>query len=245
MKALFQNLGLDEKETRAFLKILELGAQPISIAAKYVGVPRSSMYAILERLKRLQLIEEFERNGITYVKCVPVSSIEDILLAKETRIQQTFKIYQKALPQLEALENKLSITPKVKFFEGKEAAMKMYEEVLKEKEFYALFNPELVKHAMPEYVYKVAETVKKNRTKAKELVTDCAIAHEYKKRFDSPLHQIKFLPKETQIPSDIIICKNKIYIITYSEKETSALEVLNPALAAAQKMLFEVIWERF
>lgn len=244
MKTLFQNLGANEKEMRAFLKMLELGAQPISIVAKHVGVPRSSMYVILERLKNLQLVEEFERSGITYVKCIPVRHISDVLKTKERTIEQTMKLLGDFSPELERLENKLSITPTVRFYEGKRAVMKMYEEVIRENGFVAFFNPAVVHAIMPEYYYKVGEMLNKNKGRARELLVAGAEAERYKKRFDSSQHQIKFLPKGSAFYADTLICKDTIYMISYGEKEVSGTGVCNPSLAAAQRAVFDALWER-
>lgn len=239
----FQSIGADEKETKAFLKMLELGAQPISVIARYIGVPRSTMYSILERLKKLGLIEEFEKSGMMYAKCIPVSEITDVLKTKKRQIEQSFLLLQENLPQLTALENRLSITPKIKFFEGKNEAMKVYEKVLKEKGFLAVLNPKIVKKLMPEYIYKVAEVLRQKNGKAKELLVDCKEAHEYKKRFLSENHQIKILPDLIRFDSDTIICADRIYMISYGENQVCATEIVNPHLAQTQAALFELIWE--
>lgn len=243
MKELFQTLGLNEKETHAFLKMLELGAQAISVIAKHVGVPRSSMYVILDKLKRRNLIEEFERNGITYVKCIPVKNIPDLLKAKISKIEHVLKISHERLSFLEGIENKLGITPSVKFFEDKEEIMRMYEVVLKEKEFYAFFNPKLVKKVMPQYYYKIGETIKANRGSLKEILVSCPEAYKYKEKFNSRYHQIKILPKEISFSSDTIICRDKIYMIAYGESNVLATEIINPSLATTQWILFEQLWK--
>ncbi len=227
---------------RAWLKMLPLGTQPVSVMAKYAGVPRSSMYEILERLKKIHLMEEYEQNGITYIRCVPVEEISDVLALKERQIEESRRVLKEKLPQLLAMENKLSITPKVRFFEGKEESMKVYEEVLKEKEFYAAFHPELVKKMMPEYVDKVAEVLAQKQGRAKELLVDSPEAHRYQKQFSSPNHQIKILPKDVIFPSDTIICSNTIYMISYGENQVCATEIRNPALAKTQRAFFELIW---
>src|SRR3989339_256391 len=185
MKSLFRQLGINDKEMYAFLKLLELGAQPASVIAKHAGVPRSTMYLILDDLKKNHLIEEFNRANIKYFKCIPVKDIENILLAKIKMLENTLDILKNHMDELEALENRLSITPKVKFFEGKEAVMKVYEEVLKENEFLAFFNPYLVKKCMPEYHFKIPEALKLTGGKAKELLIACEEAREYKKLFNS------------------------------------------------------------
>lgn len=242
MNTLLHNLGLNEKESRAWLKMLELGAQPVSVIAKYVGVPRSSMYVILERLEKLELIEHFDRNGITYFKSISPRALTDVLRHQEVKIEQTLHLLEQKLPQLEALESKLSITPRVRFFEGKTGARKMYEEVLKEKEFCAYFNPALVKRAMPEYYEEIAERLKEKQNKAKEILIDCPEAREYKKKFESEKHAIKIFPKRLDFPSDTIICREKIYMIAYGEREISALEIVNLSLAKTQWALFEELW---
>lgn len=243
MKTLFQNLGTNEKEMQAFLKMLELGAQPVSVIAKYMNIPRSSMYVTLEKLKKLQLIEEFERNGITYVKCIPVREIADILKTRERTIEQTLRELEKTLPELEQLENKLSITPTVRFYEGKKAVMKMYEEVIRENGFVAFFNPVSVLALMPEYYYKVGDMLKKNKGRAKEFLVPGPEAERYKKRFTSPFHQIKFLPKSTLFYSDTLLCRDTIYMISYGDKTVSGTGVRNSALAQTQRVIFETLWE--
>lgn len=244
MKELFKRLELNDKETQTFLKMLELGAQPVSVIARHVGIPRSTMYLVLESLKKAQLIDEFERKGIRYAKAVLVKELPGVLRAKERQIEQTLKILEEALPALEALENKLSITPHVKFFEGKEAVMKMYESVLTEKMFDTFFNPALVKHVMPEYHFKIPETIREKKLKVRELLVPGPEAEEYEQRFASNHHQIRLFPPSAIFESDTIICPEKIYMISYGEKDLSAIEIYNQSLAKTQRVIFEELWNK-
>ena len=240
---LFKRLGLNEKETLTFLKMLELGAQPVSVLARQVGIPRPTMYLVIDNLKKAQLAETFERADILYVKAIAAKAIADVLHAKESEIGQTLAMLQKALPELETLENKLSITPQVKFFEGKKAVMKMYEAALKEKRFDAFFNPALVKRVMPEYHFKIPETIRHEKLKVRELLVAGPEAKEYQKRFASARHQIRILPPDIIFDSDTILCPDKIDMISYGEKDVSAVEILNRSLAKTQQVLFERLWK--
>lgn len=242
MKELFKNLGANNKETETFLKLLELGAQPVSVVARHIGIPRPTMYLILENLKKLNLVDEFEHGGIKYFKCIPVKEIGDVLELKKIKIRETSDLLEKNIADLEKLENRLSITPKVKFFEGKDEVTKAYENILKEKTFMAIFNPEVVKKTMPVYLTKVAETIKKNALQVRELVTDCKESKNYIKKYNSKNHQIKCLPKNMIFHSDTIICEDKIYMIAYGESEVSATEIHNKSLAQTQKAFFEKLW---
>lgn len=242
MKELFKNLGANEKEMETFLKLLELGAQPVSVIARHMSVPRSTMYLILENLKKLNFVEEFERAGIKYFKCIPVKNIADVLKARESKLQHTLGLLEKELPELEVLENKLSITPKIKFFEGREAVMQMYEEVLKEKEFYSYFNPQVESPVMEIYFKKVEESIESNRLKVSELIVDGPKARKFLKECSSGNHKIKILPKGVRFDSDNIICEDKIYMVSYGEKDVSAVKIYSKSLVATQKVMFEQVW---
>lgn len=244
MYQLFKDFGLNEKETQVFIKMIELGAQPVSTIAKYVGVPRSSMYVILERLKKLSLVQEFRQNSILYIKPVAIKSLMEILKTKKRQLEQTETVLTENLPQLEALENKLSITPLVRFYEGKEAVMQMYEDILKVKEFFAIFNINIVKEKMPEYYQYVAISLKEKGGNAKEILVFSREAQKYREKFSSPKHQIKLLKKGKSFDSDTVITGEKIYMISYGEKEISGTEIKNSSLANTQKVLFEELWER-
>jgi sugar-specific transcriptional regulator TrmB len=242
MKELFKNLGASEKEMETFLKLLELGAQPVSVIARHMGVPRSSMYLILENLKKIGIVEEFERAAMRYFKCISVKAIADVLEAKESKIRHTIEILDKNLPQLKVLENKFTITPKVKFFEGKEAVMKMYEGILKEKSFCAYFNPQVENPVMEIYFKKVEKAIKASRLDVREFVVDGPKGRRYKKDCATKNHKIKILPKDATFDSDNFICEDRICMVSYDEKEVSAVVIFSEQLVRTQKAIFEQLW---
>lgn len=246
MKELFIQLGINDKEVSIFLKMLELGAQPVSVIAKHMGVPRSTMYLYLESLRSKGLVEEFERIGIKYFRAISVDEIENLLMIREGEIKHAMDLLKKSEGELKMLENRLSVTPKVNFYEGREAMIKMYEKVLKEKEFCAFYNPEVAGgfDVMDIYFDKVAKVVKKERIKAREFVVDCPKGAEYLKKYSSILHKIKLLPKGAMFDADTIIGADKIYMVSYGENDCAAVEIHNKSLADAQRVMFNELWER-
>lgn len=242
MKELFKNLGASEKEAETFLKLLELGAQPASVIARHTTTPRSTMYLILENLKKLSLIEEFSRAKIKYFKCIRVKDLPDVIKAKENNLKHTAELLSSSLLALESIENKLSITPKIKFYEGKEEVMKMYEEVLKEKSFCAIFNSHVDNPIMEIYLRKVPEIVKKEKINARELIVDGPKAKKYKKECTSKNHKIKILPKQMKFDSDNFILNDRVYMVSYDAKDVSAVKIESVAQASTQKALFEQLW---
>ena len=244
MNQLFKHFDLNKKEVESFLKLLELDAQPISVLAKHMGIPRSSMYTIVDKLLSAQIIESFERKGIRYVKCIPVADLEMVLKAKQKKLEQGIEVLHKKLPELEALENQYSYTPRVKYFEGHDGIVKMYEEVLKEDGFSTYFDPELVKQHMPHYHYEIGNTIKQRKLNVREILKEGPAVKEYRKLYESKLHQIKVLAEDSPLPSDIIICKDKIYMISYGEKDMVGIVIVNHSLAKSQQTIFDELWAK-
>ncbi len=243
MHTLLRRFGLTRKESDVFLTLLSLGAQPVSVVAKHAGIPRSSMYFVLDRLREAQLIEEFERAGVKFVKCVPVQSLKDILMTRERQIRQTLDLLEEELPKLTAMESSMSITPKVKFSEGREAVMRMYESLLGEKDYCTFFNPAVVSKMLPEYYEQIPTALREAGGKARELLVRCPEATAYRDRYASPRHQIRLLPEGMTFSSDCILCGDRICMVAYGERQVSAVEIFAPPLAETQRALFEQLWK--
>lgn len=125
MKELLKKLGAKNKEIILFMTLLERGSQPVSTLAKRLSLPRSSTYVLLDRLKKLGLVEEFEKSGVKYMHCVPVEKIQDLIDFESRRIHELQSLYAKNVEAMKALENRSTVTPSVRHFEGKIAVMKM------------------------------------------------------------------------------------------------------------------------
>lgn len=243
MQSLCKRLGLDAKETQVFLTLMQLGAQPVSIIAKQTGLPRTSLYYLLDHLKQLRLIDEFERKGMKYVKCIPAKDIQDVLRSRERDIELTMTLLEEKLPELQALESTLSITPTVKFYEGKEEVKSMYSQIVQESSFCAFVDLAAVKDVMPEYYDEIPKMIKQKGGMARELAVVSDESLEYMNKYSSKRHQIKILPKHMKFPSDVIVCKDHLYMTAYGEQQISAVQIFSESLAQTQQVLFDYLWD--
>ncbi|MCX6807446.1 MAG: hypothetical protein NTZ80_01380 [Patescibacteria group bacterium] len=244
MKLILQKIGLSQKEIEIFLSLFPLGPQPVSIIARHTDIPRPTVYVILDRLKKIGLVQELKRNDSTRFRCIPADEIPDIISGRISELEQTKKAIEEYLPRLKILEQKLTTTPTVRFHEGRDVVMQAYERITAEKEICAFFNPLHVKKYMPIYLEKVAAEIRRNNGKARELLTECDEAQEYKKKWSSEQHQIKILPKRAQFTSDTIICADRIYMIAYDRDQITATEIISPALVKTQQAVFEEMWNK-
>jgi len=244
MDEIFLQLGLNEKESQTFMKLVELGAQPVSVVAKHVGLPRSSMYFTLEKLKEVGVIEEFERSGIKYVRAIPVDLLENVLQQRADRIRQAMTTLQGEIPKLRAMENKLSISPSVRYIEGTEAVKRMYlqEQTQWNKDWISVYNPETV-HALAPLMSDPKAYLGKSGT-AMELVVDNAEGRALAEAFrGNSRMKLKFLPKDITFDSDIAVTQDNIYLSAIREGEAAAVVILHPQLAAELRSVFGLLWK--
>jgi sugar-specific transcriptional regulator TrmB len=245
IESIFKQFNLNRKETEAFLELVEIGASPISKWAHHAKIKRTSMYVILEKLLKTGLVSTFVHGNVQHVQPIAVSKITTLLDQRQREIEATKSVLNTELPELLALEKVSSITPKVKFYEGLLRVEAMYDEVLKEKSFYAFFHPERVKTMMPNYYHKIALTLRKNGGTAKEILVNCKDAEEYKRLYISDKHKIAVLPKGVTFSSDTIITKDKIFLVGYSKDTIVGTEIWNSELAQTQLTLFELLWNTY
>ena len=244
MDDLFIRLGLSQKESTAFLELVRLGACPVSTWAKHANINRTSMYVMMERFKSLGLVNTFVHKGIMYVQAIRMAEISALLYDKERVMETTRGLLEKYLADLQKLEKAHGITPKVRFYEGKNRVEAMYEEVVDERSFKAFFNPERVKRVMPVYFHKIPQMLKAHGGRAKELLIRCKEAEEYLSLYKSEKHEILMLPRDVKFSSDTIITEQKIFLVGYSEDDVVATEIWNEELAQTQSVLFDLVWEK-
>ncbi len=244
MDQIFTTLGLDKKERGVFLKLLQLGSVPVSLLANRLGLPRTSVYVILERLKALGVVQSFRQKGKTWVHSLPPEELKDLLLEKQRRVQSALEEYEENLPLLMKEESTLRLTPKVEFLEGKKGVIKAYKRVLKEKTFYSYFNPETVKKYASEIFLFIPENLEKKSGKAKELLVSCPEAKEYSAHIKNPNHEVKILPRGLDFASDVIICENSLYFFSYEKDQVCVVEITNKNLAETQRKMFELLWAK-
>lgn len=243
MQQLFDAFGLSQKESAVLLKLIELGAQPVSVIARHAGIPRSSMYFVLERLEQSGFVQAFERAGIRYVKAIPVQSMPDMLLSQQKQLGAAAEALESRLPDLLKLENALSITPTVRFLEGKKAVSALYEGIVRQqRDFCALLNPQALQEVLPQQYEALAKMVASSGVKVKELLVRGPEAAAYRKKYSSARHQIRLLPQGMTFPSDTIVCGDQLFMIACGDNQVCATVVVSQSLATTQRSVFDQLW---
>lgn len=232
---ILKNIGLDEKQSKVYLATLELGESTVLPIAKKAGIKRTYCYDILDELKKLGMVDYVEKNNRRKYFAEDPKKIEKKV---KTRLSEL----QAILPDLQAIYNIEGEKPKVRYFEGKEGLIEVYEMNTKAKELLAIGSPKHIYKYLPDYFDKhVAENFKQ-KMKVRELITRDGVDAPYLKKCINPYQEYRVLPDWVKISTDLMIFENKLAMISYGT-QVHAVVIESTAIVKMQKMMFEMLWE--
>ena len=122
-------IGLTELEVKTYFVLHNLGVQPASIIARKTGCPRSSIYAVLEKLMKEGLVTYTIRNGVKYFNSVCLKTLDKKLKDKQSQLNKDIEKIKKNRSKLKEYlkcankkEEKIFLNnkPKVQIFKGQE-----------------------------------------------------------------------------------------------------------------------------
>ncbi len=115
--------GLEAKEASVYAAVLELGEATIAKIAKVSAVRRSTVYEMLESLKRKGLISQTShRKRPIFLAENPKKLVEEL----EGRKKQL----ERSMPELLSIMNLLDKKPKIRYFEGLSGVREVFEDTL-------------------------------------------------------------------------------------------------------------------
>ncbi len=125
-------LGLSEIESLVYLDLLKLGSAPASLVARRLKLNRSTTRYTLENLCQKRLTFQENRNEGFYFSAEDPEKILLLLQDEQQKLEQKESSVSQIIGELKNLKNPHVNVPKVRFFEGVEGVIKMYEDVLEE-----------------------------------------------------------------------------------------------------------------
>lgn len=123
-------IGFREEETKVYISLLEGGSTSAGALAKKMRLPRPTLYGYLEKLGNAGLVAQSVSSGIKQFQAEPPSRIKQLYQRKIEALQQNNRSLDDLIPQLETMVAKSSSKPRMHFYEGREGAESIWEDVL-------------------------------------------------------------------------------------------------------------------
>ncbi|MFA7253711.1 MAG: helix-turn-helix domain-containing protein [Patescibacteria group bacterium] len=231
---IFEQIGLNNKEIKVYLSALELGESTVYPISKKADIKRTYCYDILDDLQKKSLVFYIEKNGRRRYIAEDPKKIKEML---KTRLSD----FEAVLPNLTTIYNQAPQKPKIRYFEGKEEVISIYEILLKTKEISAIASPAKIYEYIGDYFEGFSGKLHAKNTKIKELITFNSPVVGYLKWYKKPNQEFRILPKEMKISTDMILFDNKLAMISFGKKIHAVL-IEDSAIVETQKAMFDVIW---
>ncbi len=248
-----KSIGLSDKAAAVYAAILELGIAFPSKISEITKLNRSTVYHILTDLSIKGLVTEIERGKkLCYQVERPsklVGFAKNQIRVAEDRAERAAKL----LPEIEGLFSLSPHKPRVRFFEGRNGVLAVYEEHVAETKPYemvAFSNVEKLMQQLPRQF--VSEYIAK---KDRLSITTRAIfpATKFSERYNKEIYrgagkktyiQIRMVPPATfPFQSEITIFgDNKISIVNFEQQTMMGVIIEDATITGMMRMIFELAW---
>jgi sugar-specific transcriptional regulator TrmB len=233
-----QDTGLNEKESRLYVKLLELNESTVTKLAKETNINRSLLYFILSDLEKRGFVSYIIKNNVRYYKPIEPQKILSLLEEKK-------KSFESILPELITMSKLIKRKPQIEILEGKEGIKTALNDILRQKKEWFAFN---IPGKGPEIMGPMIYAFEKEREKAKivlnVILTRTEQAFERGKEFSTLKHtNIRYMPEEYSSPASNWIYGDRIVIIFWYKEFPFAVRIIDKDLAESYRNHFKALWK--
>lgn len=237
-----KEFGLSDKESQVYTSLLELGPSLVSEIASKAAINRTTAYDILEALERYGLVSHVgEQKKRTYIAENPERLIS-FLERKSKEFKAKAEEAKEVLPELKGIFNSIPRKPMVKYYEGEEGIITIYEDSLSSKtEILSWLNTENTADFAYEYFQEYYKRRAKKGIHIKAIVNDVPISHEIHKRDKVEDREMRIIPREMmEIGPECYIYDNKVAFMSLKERFGVIIE--SKDIVEAQRKLYNLAW---
>ncbi len=248
-----RDIGLSEKAAAIYVAVLELGVAFPSKVSEKTKLNRTTVYHILTDLAVKGLITEIERKNKL---CYQIERPERLVRFAKTQIRLAEERAERAqtiLSDIEGLYNMVPNKPRVRFFEGLEGVLTVYEDHISGNESYEMLGYSNVEKLMqvlpPAFVKNYVKRKEEIGVTTRGIFPETTFSKNYNKEIyrgarKKALVQFHVVPVE-QFPHEVEITiygKDKVSIINFQKNTLIGVIIEDPTISQMMRMIFNLAW---
>lgn len=231
--------GLDSKEAEIYLAGIELGPASVLELSRRTSMPRTTLYPILEKLRRLGVFIFTQHKKRTNYVAVPPKALLQILAERERTLSESMK-------QLETIHGTVREGAGVTLYEGTDGFKQLWQKIFRSgvQEYRNLTSGVgMLDYVKEPYLVErvIAERIKRGII-SYQLIPETRDARKIVAKDPIELRESRFLPPETEVPASVLIFGDDVAFITTRAENTMIL-VASGETAATHKTIFDLLWE--
>lgn len=234
-----KDLGLGDTEARVYVASLSLGPSTIQKIARAAGVKRTTAYDIVTDLRQKGWmnieVAGFKKN---YAAEDP-RKLESALEAKRIR-------FNSLLPEFSALYNLHGGESFLKYYEGLEAVKGVYESIIRDikphEDYLAMSELDSWLAFDEKYFMDFASRRAKLPINIRIMLQDAAAARSWINRSKNYNSQIRLLPPETKLRTNLVVTPQRILIHQLTDP-IIGIVIENQSVIQMHREMYEIIWK--
>mgnify|MGYP001620110532 FL=1 len=234
-----QGIGLNEKEAKVYVALLQLGRGTAYYVAKHSGLKKPTTYVILEQLIKKGAVNKIPRENILRYVAVSPDELFSVAEAKMSNAKHV-------LPELKALSKGKDYKVSITYYESIDGIKEMYKKTLK-----AMENKEILgfyaraQKNSPEMMSLWEDWTNKREERGisvRGITTEDVKTIEWVKSKTRHLLNLKIVSSEEYDSNvSIEVCDNFVQII--SSQYLQGVLIDNPDIANTMRQIFEMVWK--
>ncbi|MSR78911.1 MAG: TrmB family transcriptional regulator [Candidatus Taylorbacteria bacterium] len=241
-----QRAGLDERSAKVYLAALELGPSPVQKIAQRAGIPRATVYLVLNDLQGKGLITTYDEGKKTFFVAESPSRLESLMEKREAEFKAQKDVIKNLVPELLSRgQFEKGERPMVKYYEGPNAIKSLLKDSQhgQSGELLNIFHYDRADETLQKIGFpfdEVRAIRKKFKIKSRVIYT----ANKGPiKEYSTKDRQAKFVtPDKYPFEADIIIRGNIVFFAPYNVP-LRGVTIEDKAIANSMKMVFEALWD--
>lgn len=153
-----KKIGLTDKEAQTYLALIKLGPSTAAEIGREVGLPRQTIYTIVESLVDRGYLDQGDRRGVKLFLADPSKLFELIEKQKKT-LDEQHTVLERELPKLLERQKRRGPEVRVRYYEGVSGLKRLFNSILdyyrlgKSKEFRGYGVNKFRETALGDYFY--------------------------------------------------------------------------------------------
>ncbi|MEP4545546.1 MAG: helix-turn-helix domain-containing protein [Saccharospirillum sp.] len=239
-----QIFGLEPRETRLYLALLQSGPASIRDIADRAGINRGTTHELLKRMQQKGVVSYFPKGKRRHFSAEPPQRLRELALNHQQQVTEALELLDdKVIPELSHLRPATG-NADVHYYEGDDGIELVLKDILstvseQENRSYCIYSAKAIR----KYLYRPFPNYTRQRVKMGIKVKVIAIGEGGE---EAALADRKWInePSSDRAGSYIAIYPPKVAMISLSHGDLPTAVVINsPTIANTQQVIFNTLWE--
>lgn len=247
LSSFLASLGLNSKEIKVYLALLELGEQPASVIGQRIKLPRSSTLFCLEHLvEKGFAVKRIHRTNISYFAPTNPQEIEELLNHKKQKIDfQVEKLYE-LMPEFSNIVHNFLPQSQIGYYDGIEGICRMIDTMTKVDTPMYFISAHDLHPEIRNYVRKVfVPRRRKMKSKCEMIVIKNSFINKHIAVAPNIYDWIGFINSKSALWKSItiVIYDNKVQFQSCNGESIGGILIENNYIATTMLALFHLLQE--